>query len=101
MAVFSLIAALPSASRQHRRRKQSLVVLTTLLALSVIAQATFSQNKKSPAQPASREAPTNEQDEVVKLRSELVVLSVTVTDESGKYAHKLKAKDFNIAEDGV
>jgi VWFA-related protein len=101
MAVFSLIASLRHTLSQRGSRKQALTVLSVLLLLSVIAQATLSQNKKSPAQPASPEAPAGEQDEVVKLRSDLVVLSVTVTDEAGKYAHKLKAKDFNIVEDGV
>src|SRR5262245_60091656 len=99
MAAFSTLAALLPSS--HERRKLTLTILCAFLLLSVMSQADLSQNKKREAQPASPEAASGAQDEVVKLRSDLVVLSVTVTDESGKYAHKLRAKDFTIAEEGV
>ncbi len=72
-----------------------------LLLLLLTAQVSSSQNKKSTTQPATPEAPAGEQDDVVKLRSDLIVLSVTVMDENGKYAHKLKAKDFSISEDSA
>jgi Ca-activated chloride channel family protein len=39
-------------------------------------------------------------DEVVRVESELVVLNVTVT-EGGKYVHGLKRGDFRVFEDGV
>ena len=40
------------------------------------------------------------QDDIVKLHSDLVVLTVTVTDPAGQYAHGLKDKDFTVIEDG-
>ena len=40
-------------------------------------------------------------DDVVRVNTELVVLNVTVTDKTGQYVKKLKASDFKIYEDGV
>ena len=40
-------------------------------------------------------------DDVVRTNTELVVLNVTVTDKAGQYVKKLKASDFKIYEDGV
>jgi Ca-activated chloride channel family protein len=42
----------------------------------------------------------DDDDEVVRVNSELVVLNVTVTDKSGQYVHKLTNQDFQILEDG-
>jgi Ca-activated chloride channel family protein len=39
-------------------------------------------------------------DEVVRVNSELVVLNVTVTDKRGAYVHGLKRADFKVFEDG-
>src|ERR1700748_2665395 len=39
-------------------------------------------------------------DEVVRVNSDLVVLNVTVTDRAGEYVHKLTRPDFKIFEDG-
>ena len=40
-------------------------------------------------------------DDVVRTNTDLVVLNVTVTDKAGQYVKKLKATDFKIYEDGV
>lgn len=40
-------------------------------------------------------------DDVVRVNTELVVLNITVTDSAGQYVKGLKAKDFKIYEDGV
>lgn len=40
-------------------------------------------------------------DDVVRVNTELVVLNVTVTDKSGQYVKALKVSDFKIYEDGV
>ena len=40
-------------------------------------------------------------DDVIRVNTELVVLNVSVIDASGQYVKKLKASDFKIYEDGV
>ena len=40
-------------------------------------------------------------DDVVRVNTELVVLNVTVTDKAGQYVKNLKKSDFKIFEDGV
>ena len=40
-------------------------------------------------------------DDVVRVNTELVVLNVTVTDKAGQYVKALKKSDFKIYEDGV
>jgi len=40
-------------------------------------------------------------DDVVRVNTDLVVLNVTITDKAGQYAKGLKASDFKIYEDGV
>ena len=45
-------------------------------------------------------AQKDDEDEVVRVNSELVVLNVTVTDTKGRYVHQLKRADFKIFEDG-
>lgn len=39
-------------------------------------------------------------DEVVRVESNLVVLNVTVTDKQGRYVHKLAQPEFKVFEDG-
>lgn len=40
-------------------------------------------------------------DDVVRVNTDLVVLNLTVTDKAGQYAKALKVSDFKIYEDGV
>ena len=70
-------------------------IVLPLISFNGLTMADSRQNKKPP------EAQKNDQDEPLRLNTDLIVLSVTVTDEAGKYAHGLKAKDFALAEDGV
>ncbi|HEU4596485.1 MAG TPA: VWA domain-containing protein [Pyrinomonadaceae bacterium] len=42
----------------------------------------------------------DDEDEVVRVDSELVILNVTVTDAQGRYVHKLSRADFKVLEDG-
>ena len=46
-------------------------------------------------------AAAQDDDDVVRTNTDLVVLNVTVTDKAGQYVKKLKASDFKIYEDGV
>src|SRR6478736_4872883 len=40
-------------------------------------------------------------DDVVRTNTDLVVLNVTVTDKSGQYIRALKSTDFKVYEDGI
>ena len=73
----------------------ALVVASTLAAFTALTVAESKQTKKTSDEQKA------EQDEPLRLNTDLVVLSVTVTNETGKYAHGLKAKDFTLSEDGV
>src|SRR5678809_1103455 len=40
-------------------------------------------------------------DDVIRVNTDLVVLNITVTDKAGQYVKGLKASDFKVYEDGV
>jgi Ca-activated chloride channel family protein len=69
------------------------VVSMTLMALFVapVLSLDASQDKKNQE--------SKSEDETVRLRSDLVLVSATITDANGQYAHGLSAKDFAILED--
>lgn len=46
-------------------------------------------------------APAQQDDEIVRTDTNLVVLNVTVTDHAGAYVHGLRKANFKIYEDGV
>lgn len=48
----------------------------------------------------SNAAIAQDDDDVVRVNTELVVLNVTVTDSAGNYVRKLRASDFKVFEDG-
>jgi VWFA-related protein len=70
----------------HKRSSASLVLLL-LLALSAHAQ--------TPTQTPQQN------EEVIKTKSNLVNIDVLVKDKKGKYVHDLKLEDFTISENGV
>jgi Ca-activated chloride channel family protein len=54
-----------------------------------------------PAQPLRTSAQKQtDDDDVVRVESDLVVLNVTVTDKQGRYVHKLARPEFKVFEDG-
>jgi Ca-activated chloride channel family protein len=67
------------------------VLFCLLLAASLFCSLLFNSLK---AQQQS------DDDEVVRVNTDLVVLNVTVADAGGKYAHGLKKTDFRLFEDG-
>jgi Ca-activated chloride channel family protein len=50
--------------------------------------------------PEPTRAQKDDDEEIVRVNSDLVVLNVTVTDGQGLYVHKLSRPDFKIFEDG-
>src|SRR5215211_1005876 len=51
--------------------------------------------------PLTRAQKTQDADDVVKVKSNLVNIDVIVKDKKGKYISDLKPEDFAITEDGV
>jgi Ca-activated chloride channel homolog len=74
-------------TRQPRPSQRSL----TLNLLILLTLALF---------PAYARAQGSDDDEVLRVNTDLVVLNVTVTDAQGNYIHGLKPSDFKIYEDG-
>lgn len=70
--------------------KTSSLLFISLLALAFLAAQHFS----------AAGAQQDEEADVVRVNTNLVVLNVTVTDVKGRYVHELKRADFKIFEDG-
>src|ERR1043166_4929260 len=70
------------------------VLIAGLLVLCVINPTVRSQN---PTQDNAQ----NQDDDVVRVNTELVVLNATVIGQDGKFLRGLKAGDFHVFEDGV
>ncbi len=67
-----------------------LILLTLLFLLSPLLIA----------KPESQ-TPGQDQDDVIKVSTDLVVVNVTVLDKAGKFAPRLKRADFHLFEDGA
>src|ERR1700686_1013584 len=88
-----------------RARKNSSGLKATVL-LSVALVLAFASAQIAPrtvvAQPVSWERPVvQDQDDVVRVNTELVVLNATVLDKNGRFVPGLKRTDFQIFEDGA
>ena len=70
------------------------------LALSLTASA-FLPIISATRAGADHQANAQDQDDVVRVSTDLVVLNVTVLDKDGKFVKGLKSGDFQISEDGV
>ena len=71
---------------RRQNRKSTPTLLAGLLFICMLA--------------VSIEAVAQEDDEVVRVNTELVILNVTVTDKAGEYVPGLKSSDFKVFEDG-
>lgn len=79
--------------------------LSVILILSLLAPA-FAQDTTAPlpapspvTQPQQQQSPTGDDDEVVRITSNLVQVDVVVTDSKGKQVTDLSAEDFELLED--
>jgi Ca-activated chloride channel family protein len=68
------------------------------LALILISFLILPSFTKTTCAPSSR---SDQDDEVVRIDSDLVVLNLTVTDVNGRFVEGLKRSDFKVFEDGV
>src|SRR6185436_16574395 len=69
---------------QPRFLRAFLLLIATFLCITLAPTSLFAQ----------------EEDEVIRVDTDLVVLNITVTDKSGQYVKGLKISDFKIFEDG-
>ena len=82
-------AASSASSRKSWVKSYTAVALVLLLVTPILS---WSQEKKPKQETQQRE------DDPVTLRSDLVVVNLSVTDEKGQYAHGLSPKDFQVLE---
>lgn len=71
------------------------------LALTLTASAFFPFASSTAPAGTSAQNNAQDQDDVVRVSTDLVVLNVTVLDRNGKFVTGLKRADFQISEDGV
>ncbi|HEX5708443.1 MAG TPA: VWA domain-containing protein [Pyrinomonadaceae bacterium] len=83
-----------------RRRSFAPVHLSPPAKLRLVLLLTLLFALALPFQPTSA-VRVQDEDEVEKVTSELVVLNVTVTDGQGKFVRKLQRGEFKVFEDGV
>ena len=74
-------------------RQLSIVLLLTLSLLI----STLAQTPTSPVRPPQERA---DEDDVVRITTNLVQVDVTVTDKDGRQVTDLKSEDFEIREEG-
>src|SRR3954452_7863976 len=85
------------AQKPYRRTLPFLLVLLTFLLL-----ASHQPERMTPLTSAFAQEPaTQDQDDVIRVSTELVVVNVTVLDKQGKFVPRLKRTDFHILEDGA
>lgn len=77
-----------------------LVTVLVITGFSVSRNASVESVVPQSQQPAASPTPA-EQDDVVRVSTDLVVVNVTVLDQNGKFVPGLKRGDFQIFEDGI
>ena len=74
--------------------------LSFRLAACALACAALSASLLFPPAASRAKISQDEDEETVRVNSDLIVLNVTVTDKQGKYVPKLARSDFRVLEDG-
>jgi len=86
----------------QREKRQTVCVLFFLL-LFAFAPTTSAQQTPSPAPPRQTALPDNiiDDDDVVRVDTDLVHVDVSVTDAAGQPVRNLRPQDFKLYEDGA
>src|SRR5436190_2398244 len=83
---------------RSRQTQLTLPALTLLFLLGITAVFPPNGLTRTPAQ---QNPATQDQDDVIRVSTDLVVVNVTVLDKAGKFVPKLKRADFHLFEDGA
>ncbi len=78
----------PSPSERLSRRRFGAGLFAALLSFPFASKHALAGSRRQ------------DEDEVVRVDSDLVILNATVTDRQGGYVHKLSRADFKVLEDG-
>ncbi len=80
----------------------ALLVLAPLVRFTAPLEAALVQPRPSSASFEQEKPPASQdQDDVIRVSTDLVVVNVTVIDKAGKFVTRLKRADFHLFEDGV
>lgn len=80
------------------------IVLITILAVPAVllfSPDSQAQSQKSSPTPSPTATPKPTEEEVIRVNTELVMLTATVTDKNGRYRADLKREDFTVYENGA
>jgi Ca-activated chloride channel family protein len=78
-------------NKRHAPLTSTLYAVAILLTACLLLAASTAQ---------AQDATQDDDDDVVRVNTDLVVVNVTVTDNTGKYARGLRRADFKLMEDG-
>lgn len=85
------------------RYRLALVIVLLLFSFLILfkarSKAALTPTLHATATPTPEKSP-DDQDDVIKVSTELVVVNVTVLDKAGKFVPRLKRADFQLFEDG-
>ena len=79
----------------------ALPLVASLILFNNSLEAALVQPKPSTALKQDKPPAQQDQDDVIKVSTDLVVVNVTVLDKAGKFVTHLKRTDFHVFEDGV
>ncbi len=83
-----------------KKLSQSALVVLTLLSLIAVAVPVSGQDPLPPPPPPPKQKATEEED-VIKIKSELVLIDVTVLDRNNKFVQGLDRSRFQVFEDQI
>src|SRR6185503_6981124 len=86
---------------RHRRKGHTPLILLALALLLPLGIMAVVPNVGLTSTPAKQDPVTQDQDDVIRVSTDLVVVNVTVLDKAGKFVPKLKRTDFHLFEDGA
>jgi Ca-activated chloride channel homolog len=90
--------------RAGNRYRLTLVVVLLVFTFLILFNARSRAALPSAMRPAATPTPdksSEDQDDVIKVSTDLVVVNVTVLDRAGKFVPRLKRTDFHLFEDGT